>query len=59
MEAGASQANNQVAEKGHQEYPVVAIPNAARNALVRQIHKHEIGDGIDDLRRVRGKIVIL
>lgn len=59
MEQEASHSYNQVAQKGDCEDLIVSIAAATDDALDTQPHKQEICQGVDNLRRIHGRIVVL
>lgn len=59
METDAPQANAQIARKGDQEHAVMAVLEAAGDALVGEEHKGQVCQGVDDLSRVDRGIVVL
>ena len=59
MEQAAPDGNSETADVGHCKDGVMAIGRATFVPFVRQVHEQGIGDGIDNLCRVDGGIVIL
>lgn len=59
MEQEAAHSHNQVAQKGDCEDLIVSIAAATNDALDAQPHKQEICQGVDNLRRIHGRIVVL
>jgi hypothetical protein len=49
VETHASNTDGKVAQKSDQEDSLVAITDAARDALVGKIHKHQIRECVNDL----------
>lgn len=58
MEQAAPNGNSETADVGHCENGVVAIGRATLVPLVRQVHEKGIRDGVDDLRRIDGGIIV-
>lgn len=59
MEQEATNAHQQVSNKGDQENGIMAIPSTAGHAQIPKIGKQEVRQGIDDFRRVGSGIVVL
>lgn len=59
MEEEAAYANDEVADKPHEKHRVVTAADAVGDTLVSQIHEREVCQGIYDLGRVNGGVVVL
>ena len=59
MEQETSGANDEVTTIGHKEYLIMFVSATAEDSLDTQPHKQQIGQSIDDLGSVDGRIVIL
>jgi hypothetical protein len=59
MEEEASGSDNEISQEGDQEDGVVSIFQAVANAALGQVHEDDVGERIDNLSRVDGRIVVL
>lgn len=59
MKQEATNAHQQVSDKGDQENRIMAISSTASHAQIPKIHKQEVRQGIDNFRRVGSGIVVL
>ena len=59
MEEEAASSNNQVTDEGNKEDAVVTVLYAVVDATEGQPDKQEVGQGVDNLSRVDGGIVVL
>lgn len=59
MEKKAPDANQKVSNEGDDKYGIMAMPYAAGNSLIGKKHKHQIGQGIDNLSGIWRSIIIL
>jgi len=59
MEEEAPSAYEHVANESDQEYPVMAMLPAADNAFDSQVYEEDVGQCIDNLCRIWGRIVVL
>jgi len=59
MEQEAAHSHNEVAQKRNCEDLIVSIETATYDSLDTQPHKCEIRQGVDNLRRIHGRIVVL
>lgn len=59
MEQKTARADNEISTESDQEDLIMSIATAAQNTLDAQPHEEQVGQGVDDLRRVNGGIVIL
>jgi hypothetical protein len=59
MEEEASTSNEQIANESHQEDSVVTMFQTATDALCSEVHEQQIGESVDDLRRVLRHDIIL
>jgi len=55
----ASRSYKQIAEEGDEEYAIMAILPAIVHSLESEVDEEQVGQGVDDLRRVACRIVIL
>lgn len=59
MEQEAPGANDKITAVGDKENLVMLMPATAQNSLDAEPHKQQVGQGIDDLGGVDGRIVVL
>lgn len=59
MEEEAASSNNQVTDKGDEEDVVMTVLYTVVDATEGQPDKQEVGQGVDNLGRVDGGIVVL
>lgn len=59
MEQKTAGADKQIATESDQEDLVMSISTAAEDTLDAQPHEEQVGQGVDDLGRVNGGIVVL
>lgn len=59
MEEETSRAHHKITTIGDQEDLVMLMPTTAQDPLDPKPHEHQVGQGVDDLSRIDGGIVIL
>jgi len=59
MEKEAAGSDEQVANEGHKEYPVMAISQTTANTLGREEHEQQVGQRVDNLGGIDGRIIVL
>ena len=59
MEEEAPCANKHISNKSHEEDIIVAMPDAAYDALDSKVNEDQVGESVDNLCRVSRCIVIL
>lgn len=59
MEEETPRAHDEIATEGDQKDLVMLIPATAQNPLDPEPHKQQVGQGVDNLSRIDGGIVIL
>lgn len=59
MEQETAGADNKIATESDQKDLIMSIATTAKNTLDAQPHEEQVGQGVDDLCRVNGGIVIL
>lgn len=59
MEQKATSANQEVPNEANQKYCIMAVPSAVTDTLECEKDKHQVGQGIHDLCKPRGGVVVL